>query len=606
MSKLDLCWQLPFFNNLFNLFTLNFSSFLLLAASSLVAQPLKAQEIKQLEVQKVHSATLKTVSISTEPLKNSKVETKAISAAKSLLTISPAIGSLDSLRSPVAIGEKTANHSLESITVKQFEVVGSTVFSQKELQAVTAPFIDRPLSFADLFQARSAITQLYTDHGYINSGAYIPPQELQDGTVTIQVVEGELETINVTGTERLNPDYIRSRIEVAGSKPVKIDSLLEALQMLRLDPLIENVSAELSAGVRPGTSILDVQIQEADAFTVFTQVDNQGPPSVGTNEISAGLSHGNLFGFGDRFDFSYSHTEGRNSFDATYAIPINARNGKLRFALGTNFNEVIEEPFNTLDIQSNYRYYELDFRQSLILKPTQELAIGISLSYQNSKTSLLDTPFPLARGADEDGKTKISAVRFWQEWVARNEEQVIALRSQLSVGLDFFDATLDKDAPDSSFFAWRGQAQWVRRLDEDFLFILRGDIQLAPQALVPLEQFQLADANTVIGYPQNVAVGDNGLFAAAELRIPIMRIRRIDGVIQLTPFFNIGTVWNSDDIEINYQTLPAIGLGLNFTAGDRFNARCYWGIPLVDVELGSEETSLQEKGIYFLFNYNFF
>jgi hemolysin activation/secretion protein len=554
MSKLDVCWQLSFLNNLFNLFTLNFFSFLLLAASSLVAQPLKAQEIKQLEVEKVNNATLKTV----------------------------------------------------SIIVKKFEIVGSTVFSQKELQAVTAPFIDRPLSFADLFQARSAITKLYTDSGYMNSGAYIPPQELQNGTVIIQIVEGELEAINVTGTKRLNPDYIRRRIELAGSKPVKIDSLLEALQMLRLDPLIENVSAELSAGVRPGTSILDVQIQEADAFTVFTQVDNQGPPSVGTNQISAGLSHGNLFGFGDRFDFNYTHTEGRNNFDATYAIPVNARNGKLIFALGTNFNEVIEEPFNTLDIQSNSRYYELDFRQPLLLKPTQELAIGISFSRQESETSLLDTPFPLSRGADEDGKTKISAVRFWQEWVTRNEQQVIALRSQFSVGLELFDATLNQDAPDSSFFVWRGQAQWIRRFDEDFLFILRGDIQLAPQALVPLEQFQLADANTVIGYPQNVAVGDNGFFAAAELRIPIMRIRRIDGVIQLTPFFNIGTVWNSDELKIEYPTLPAIGLGLNFTAGDRFNARLDWGIPFVDVEFGSEENSLQEKGIYFSINYNFF
>ncbi len=596
MSKLDVCWQLSFLNNLFNLFTLNFFSFLLLAASSLVAQPLKAQEIKQFEVQKVNNTALTTVSTSTERL---HVETKAISKAKSF-------GSLDSLRFPIARGEKTANQRLESITVKKFEIVGSTVFSQQELQAVTAPFIDRPLSFAELFQVRSAITKLYTDRGYINSGAYIPPQELQNGTVIIQVLEGELEAINVTGTKRLNPNYIRRRIEVAASKPVKIDSLLEALQILRLDPLIENVSAELSAGVRPGTSILDVQIQEADALTVFTQVNNQGPPSVGTNQISAGLSHGNLFGFGDRFDFSYTHTKGRNSFDATYAIPVNARNSKLRFALGTNFNEVIEEPFNTLDIQSNSRYYELDFRQPLLLKPTQELAIGISFSRQESETSLFDTPFPLSRGADEDGNTKISAVRFWQEWVARNEQQVIALRSQFSVGLEVFDATFNEDAPDSSFFVWRGQAQWIRQFDEDFLFILRGDIQLAPQALVPLEQFQLADANTVIGYPQNVAVGDNGFFAAAELRIPIMRIRRIDGVIQLTPFFNIGTVWNSDKLKIEYSTLPAIGLGLNFTAGDRFNARLDWGIPFVDVDLGSEKNSLQEKGIYFSINYNFF
>ena len=55
--------------------------------------------------------------------------------------------------------------------------------------------------------------------------------------------------------------------------------------------------------------------------------------------------------------------------------------------------------------------------------------------------------------------------------------------------MDVFDATINEDAPDSSFFAWRGQGQWVRRLDEDFLFLLKGDVQLSASSLVPLEQF---------------------------------------------------------------------------------------------------------------------
>ena len=45
--------------------------------------------------------------------------------------------------------------------------------------------------------------------------------------------------------------------------------------------------------------------------------------------------------------------------------------------------------------------------------------------------------------------------------------------------MDIFDATINENDPDSSFFAWRGQGQWVRRLDEDFLFLLKGDVQLS-------------------------------------------------------------------------------------------------------------------------------
>ena len=506
----------------------------------------------------------------------------------------------------LVIREKdTVSKIPESITVNSFEVVGSSVFSPEELQKVTKPYTQRPLSFAELFQARSAITKLYTDNGYVNSGAYIPPQEMNSGKITIQVLEGELEAINVTGTKRLSPNYIRKRLEIAAGKPVNVDSLLEALQMLRLNPLIDNVSAELSAGVRPGTSLLDIEVREASAFSVSSNFDNARSPSVGTNRRGVGLTHNNLLGFGDKFDFKYTNTDGSDSFDFAYAIPLNARNGRLSFSSGTNSNDVIEEPFNPLDIESESRYYELNLRQPLIQKPNTEVTVGLAFSRTESETFLLDTPFALSRGANEEGETRISAVRFFQEWVNRNEKQVIAARSQFSLGVDIFDATINKDAPDSSFFAWRGQGQWVRRLDEDFLFLLRGDVQLSTSSLVPLEQFRVGGFDSVRGYRQDFVLGDNGLFASAEVRIPLFRIPSLGAVVQLAPFFDIGTVWNNnDDLQISNDILPSVGLGLNFSASDRFNARLDWGIPLVDVD--TDKNSLQENGIYFSINYNFF
>ena len=493
----------------------------------------------------------------------------------------------------------------QSIKIDHFEIVGSSVFSQQELQKVTQSFVGRSLSFAELFQVRSAITKLYTDNGYLNSGAYIPEQEINSGKLTIQVLEGGLEAINVTGTKRLDPDYVRKRLEIAAGKPVHVDSLLEALQMLRLDPLIENISAELSAGISPGTSLLDIDIEEADAFTVSTTFDNARSPSVGTDRRIIGLNHNNLLGFGDRFNVQYTNTDGSDGFDFAYTLPINARNGQLSLRYGTNSNDVIEEPFNPLDIESESRYYELNFRQPIIQKPNTELSLGLAFSRLESETFLLDDPFPLSLGADEEGRTRISAIRFSQEWVNRNEKQVIAARSQFSIGLDLFDATINENAPDSSFFAWRGQGQWVRRLDEDFLFLLKGDIQLSTSSLVPLEQFRVGGFNSVRGYRQDLLLGDNGIFASAEVRIPILRIPSLDGVVQLTPFVDIGTIWNKEErIEIENDVLPSVGLGLNFSAGDRFSARLDWGIPLVDVEV--EKNSLQEDGIYFSINYNFF
>ncbi len=492
----------------------------------------------------------------------------------------------------------------QQIVVKRFEVKGSSVFSQQELKQAVKPYQNRPITLPELFQARSIITKLYTDRGYLNSGAYIPPQELDNGVVTITILEGELEGINVTGTKHLNPNYIKSRINRAAGKPVNVDSILQALQLLRLDPLIANISAELSAGIRPGTSLLDIQVEEADAFKITSSLNNGRSPSVGTFQRTLGLNHGNLFGFGDKFDFSYTNTDGSDSFDFAYGFPINAKDGNIKLAFGTNSNDVIEEPFNPLDIQSESRYYELNLRQPLILEPEREFALGLSFSRQESETSLLDTPFALSRGADEDGETKISAIRFFQELVNRDDNKVFAMRSQFSLGVDLFNATNNDDAPDSTFFAWRGQAQWVRRIKDDFLFLLKGDIQLTGSGLVPLEQFRVGGINSVRGYRQDLVLGDNGIFTSAELRIPLLRFDKIDGLVQLAPFFDLGTVWNSDDVDVENSTLPSLGVGLNFAAGENFNARLDWGIPLTSVD--ADGSSLQEDGIYFSLDYSFF
>ena len=484
-----------------------------------------------------------------------------------------------------------------SIIVESFEVTGNTVFSEAEIQKVVSQYQGRPLSISELFQVRTAITKLYTDSGYVNSGAYIPPQELEDGTVTITVLEGKLEAINVTGTKRLNPNYVRSRIERAADSPLNVDSLLEALQLLRLDPLIKNVSAELSAGISPGTSVLDVEIEEADAFKIRANLDNKRSPSVGSFRRGVGLSHANLLGFGDNISLDYNNTDGSNSIDLFYAVPVNAKNGTIRLAYGYSDNDIVEDPFNALDIESESSYYELGFRQPLVLKPNQEFTMGMNFSFQESQTRLLDTPFALSRGAEEDGETKIGAIRLFQEYVSRNDQQVFALRSQFSIGIDIFGSTINVDAPDSSFFAWRGQSQWVRRLGEDFLFLLRGDLQFSASDLVPLEQFRIGGFDSVRGYRQDLVLGDNGLSASAEVRIPLVRFRKINGVIQLTPFFDLGSVWNNDDSDIDNDFLASLGIGLNFSVADNFNARLDWGIPLTDVD--NQGDTLQESGLHF-------
>ena len=503
----------------------------------------------------------------------------------------------------------------QTITVKKFEFAGNTAFSDQELAKIVAEITNRPISFAELLQVEEKIRNKYTagcnENGeqpcYINSGSFIPANQTfaKDGAIVrVQIVEGSIEQINITGLKKLNQNYVRSRLQRGISQPLEREQLLETLQILQLDPLIQNFSANLTAGTRPEKSILEIDTIEADSFAVELFTNNGRSPSVGTWRRGFRVSEDNLLGIGDRIFGEYTNTDGSNKIDLGYSIPLNASNTTINITGGINNTEVTEEPFDRLDIEGNSFNLEFGLRQPILRTPEQELAVGLSGSRQESKTKLGGEDFKISSGADENGSTRISALRFYQEYTKRTLEDVFAVRSQFSVGLDVFDATVNDDPlPDSRFFAWRGQGQYVRRLAQDSLLVLRSDLQLAATNLVPLEQFSVGGLDSVRGYRQDAILTDNGFFASAEVRLPILRAEKVDGILQIAPFLDVGVGWNSGgDEDPEDRTFIGLGLGLQWQMGNDFSARLDYGIPLIDVA-DSDET-LQENGVYFSINYS--
>jgi hemolysin activation/secretion protein len=496
------------------------------------------------------------------------------------------------------------------IEVKQFQIEGNTVFDDAEIQALLADFTNQTLSFADLLQVETIITELYTDNGYINSGAVVPAQDINDGIVTVQVIEGRIEDqdIQITVDGRLSKDYILARLKRGTKAPLNVNELQEALQLLQLDPLIENINAELSVGTNRDRWRLTVDVDQAQAFRPVIFANNSRTPSVGSFQRGIELNHNNFTGVGDRASFIYKNTDGSNDFDFNYTVPLNALNGTLGLGYRYIDSDIVESPFDELDIESETDEYQINFRQPIIVRATanstQELALGVEFSRQANTTTVEDRPLQLSAGSELDGETKIYALRFFQDWTRRSRQEVLALRSQFSVGLDAFDATINQNAPDGNFFAWRGQAQWLRQLDADskINLLLRSDIQLSANDLVALEQFSLGGIQSVRGYRQDALLGDSGLLFSAEVRIPVVDWSEGQSNLSVIPFADVGTVWSDPEVTDQEEaTLVALGLGLQLIVSDRLRARLDWGIPLIEV--ADRDNTLQENGVYFSLEY---
>ncbi|MBO9998208.1 MAG: filamentous hemagglutinin N-terminal domain-containing protein [Cyanobacteria bacterium SID2] len=499
----------------------------------------------------------------------------------------------------------------DTVTISDLTLQGSTVLEPEEIDRILDKYRNRPLSFAEVQQAADELSQHYRERGYITSGVYVPPQTSRDGTLVLQASESKFEDIDVSVRGRLNPSYVRSRLGVETGDLVNQTQLLQTLQLLQLDDRIVTVAAELSAGVRPETNRLSLNVEAASPITADIRLDNNRSPSVGTFRQQARLQFNSLLGFGDTARVSYAHTDGSDEWGVSYTVPFNRSGGTLRFGYDTGANEVVESPFRSLDIEADSRQYELTVRQPLLRvvevpgvgsqrNRFEEFAIGFTASRRESQTSILGFDFPLSPGAEDDGETKISVLRFFQDWTRQGNDYVFAVRSEFNLGVNWFDATTNDNEPDSQFFAWRGQTQWVRRLENvgNSLLVVRGDVQLTPDALVPFEQISLGGRSTARGYRQDALLADNGILGSVELRVPVLQIPQWNGQLDIVPFVDAGVVWNSDDRnDPERNALVSAGLGLRFRLGDRLRLAVDWGIPFMDLE--DRGDSWQEEGLYF-------
>jgi len=395
--------------------------------------------------------------------------------------------------------------SNDRFCIKKVEVLGSTVL-QREITNIVKAYEsnkeqDCQSTFETLLKIRSKITQLYVDNGYVTSGTFLPNNQLlNQGIVRIQVVEGELERIEISGLEHLRDGYVRRRLELATQPPLNRRQLEEALRLLQLDPIIAQVNAELSAGNAPGRNILQINVKEAPAFHAGVATDNSQSPSVGSIQGSSFVEHDNLLGLGDRLSAEYGRTDGLNLYDLSYTIPLNPRNGTLNLRFNNNNSQIIEAPFEDLGIRSESKTFSIGLRQPVVRSPQREFALGLLLDLRRGQTFLLDNiPFSFSEGPD-NGESKVTVLRFSQDWVSRGARQVLAARSQFSLGINAFDATINNIGTDARFFAWLGQFQWVQQLSPRVLLVAQLAAQLTPDSLLPLEQFSLGGASTVRGY----------------------------------------------------------------------------------------------------------
>jgi len=518
--------------------------------------------------------------------------------------------------------------AVDAVVVRGFRFTGNSAIGDRELdkvaRAARAPYQSqgKALTLEQLERIRQALSTRYVERGYVNSGAILPDQTVADGIVQFDIVEGTLSKIEVRPLVtdgkrkrlRLREDYLERRLRAGTGDPLDVNELRDTLQLLRQDPNVRRVNATLEPGLSPGESVLGVSVEEAPLVEAGLSFNNHHTPSAGAERFEALFDVRSPLGIGDHLAANFDLTEGGfdemawsglDQFAVHYALPITASGTTLAFDVQRSDELVIEQPFQLLDITSESNSFSLTLHHPLYRTPTRELGVFVSGAYRTSETSLLGERFSFEPGAI-NGEMDITVVRLGAEYVHARRSDSWAVRSTFSIGTDWFGATDNPSGiPDSQFFAWLGQANYVRRLgNEGALLSLRGAAQLAEDALPSLEKFAIGGYDTVRGYRENRLVRDSGVIGSVELRLPLAAAPMRDGrsIVELVPFVDAGYGRDrSFGLPGEKEFISSIGTGIVASPVRHLHMEVFYGYPF---EKFAEDDDLQDLGIHFAIVYS--
>jgi len=437
------------------------------------------------------------------------------------------------------------------------------------------------------------VTEQLRNSGYLLARAYLPKQDVTNGTITITILQGQLDntdSIDIKGENlRINQlqlqDILKQNFKAA--QAVHKADLERSLLLMNDLPGIK-AHAALAPGQRTGTSKMTVHANEGPLLTGSVWADNFGSHYTGNWRGNGLLNINDPLHIGDQLRLSMTGSEGIILGSARYALPIMAG------GLG-------------MDVHYSNMQYQIGRELTSATLEGEAITAGTSLNYPFIRSRA----FTLLGSAGYEHRALRDNSRITQLTDRQINEAVINLTFSgidkwfggginnghigvVTGDLDRSDNAVDLKT-DSLFAKTQGSfAKFsynlarLQKLNNQVSFYGSINGQQASGNLDSSEKFILGGPNGVRAYPVGEASGDHGWVINTEFRWDIPYAMPL-GKLQLVGFVDTGHITLHDQTyagslstknkKNNFQ-LSGGGISLNLTQNNRYQISGTWSAPI--------------------------
>ena len=124
----------------------------------------------------------------------------------------------DSAKSQLVPVAESAPPKNPAFNIFDFQVNGNTVLDEETLERSVYPFLGPDKTVDDVEKARAALEEAYRKKGYPTVVVSIPEQDVNADQVRLDVLEGSIETLHITGSPLLRVGQDSRQCSCAGGR----------------------------------------------------------------------------------------------------------------------------------------------------------------------------------------------------------------------------------------------------------------------------------------------------------------------------------------------------------------------------------------------------
>ncbi len=470
-----------------------------------------------------------------------------------------------------------------------YQIDGNTVLDDESLERAVYPFLGPNKTLDDVEKARASLEEAYRKKGYPTVVVNIPEQDVESDRVHLEVVEGTVESLHITGSRYYQLGKIREGVPaLAEGKIPHMPTVQEQVNTLAQQSADRNITPILRAGSTPGKMEVELRVKDELPLHGSLELNSRNSDLTSTTRLIGSVRYDNLWQKFHSASLQYQVSPENNDevdvWSGTYVLPTGWLDTRLAlYGIGISSNTQLGVDVGGLSVVGAGSIYGARLVKPLAGSDNFFQNLTVGFDYKSFDQGVMQV------GQDR-GQSSISYASFMAgydgTWRGQTSTTSLDIATHFSIrGLgndeqEFADRRKDASA---NFLYLTADIKHQQELPMDFRIQVRAAGQASMSPLISNEQFSAGGPQSVRGYHQTQLLGDHGINLSLELYTPKLVSEDWDTVenFRLLAFVDWVNLWTQQPIAPtpDLAKLASTGLGLRLLVFKALVGELDWAYP---------------------------